>query len=136
MRLRPRVGNIRTKRWLDLQNPPLDRTTVSDIVYVSGPSILALILGRALFRREAERAELQQLKARHTRELAARADRVLAGSASASHGSCTKWRTRPVPPLVTCAGCWAYGALKVCLADQSPGGGRPDAGPQRLPADP
>jgi len=63
---------------ISLQNPPLDRTTMTDIVYVSGPSILGLILGRALSSRAAEQAELRELRARRSRELAARATRVLA----------------------------------------------------------
>lgn len=63
---------------IELQSWPLDRTDVSDIVYVSAPGLLAVTAGRRLARRQDELAELEQLQTRLVRQREARAARALA----------------------------------------------------------
>jgi signal transduction histidine kinase len=69
------VGSILT---IELQKWPLDRTDVSDVIYLSAPSLLALALGRRLTVRSGERAELRALQAQLAVELAERTEQVLA----------------------------------------------------------
>ena len=63
---------------IELQSLPLDRTDVSDIVYVSAPGLLAAAAGHRLAQRQHELEELQRLQARLEQQQAARAARVLA----------------------------------------------------------
>lgn len=63
---------------IELQQWPLDRTDVSDILYVSGPTLLALGVGARLAQRRQEQVELQRLRQRLDVELAERAQQVLA----------------------------------------------------------
>jgi signal transduction histidine kinase len=63
---------------MQLQSLPLDRTDVSDVLYVSAPALLAAAGGRRLAQRQRELAELEQLQARLEQEQSARAARALA----------------------------------------------------------
>lgn len=63
---------------IELQTRPLDRTDVSDMVYVSAPGLLAVALGRRLAQRQGELAELERLRTRLEEQGAARAARALA----------------------------------------------------------
>ena len=63
---------------IELQSWPLDRTDVSDIVYVAAPGLLAATTGRRLAQRQDELAELEQLQTRLLRQREARAARALA----------------------------------------------------------
>jgi signal transduction histidine kinase len=63
---------------IELQSLPLDRTDLSDIVYVSAPGLLAAAAGRRLAQRQRELAELEQLQTRLEHERNARAARALA----------------------------------------------------------
>jgi signal transduction histidine kinase len=62
---------------IELQQWPLDRTDVSDVVYLSAPMLLALGVGARLARRRREQAELHELRHRLDAELAEQAQRVL-----------------------------------------------------------
>lgn len=67
---------------LELQQLPLDRTDISDVVYVSAPILLALAVGARLAQRDAERAELQQLQGQLDAELVEQSRQVLAAERS------------------------------------------------------
>jgi signal transduction histidine kinase len=62
---------------IKVQGWPLDRTDVSDIVYLNAPILLALAVGARLARRAQDRAELHRLQQRLDVELAEQAQRVL-----------------------------------------------------------
>ena len=63
---------------IELQLLPLDRTDVSDIVYVSAPGLLAAAAGRRLAQRQDELEELERLQTRLEQQREARAARALA----------------------------------------------------------
>lgn len=63
---------------IELQSLPLDRTDVSDILYVSAPGLLAAVAGHRLAQRQGELDELQRLQARLEQQRQARAVRALA----------------------------------------------------------
>lgn len=84
------LGSARLQVWaallvvggtltIELQQWPLDRTDVSDVVYVSVPPLLALAVGARLARRRGEQQELHALRQRLHAELAERERQVLAG---------------------------------------------------------
>lgn len=62
---------------IELQGP-LNRDTVSDLVYLGGPMLLAIGVGVRLTRRDEERVQLQRLQQRLDAELAERVRQVLA----------------------------------------------------------
>lgn len=62
---------------IELQQWPLSRTDVSDVLYLTAPMALAFTVGTGLARRHEEQAELQLLRRRLEADLAQRAQQLL-----------------------------------------------------------
>jgi len=62
---------------IELQGWPLDRTDISDVVYLTAPVLLALAVGTRLARRRDEQLELTALRQRLDAQLAEQAERLL-----------------------------------------------------------